>query len=114
MRLISSAVVSAEGVNWSDEDVPIVPQVIKITNLLRTLDLSKPLIREITSAAIQNIASEDVTEYYFPVDQAYMDHLAYISAENRKTKEILQVTKDPEHYDPYVFRFCLLRLRIRV
>jgi len=97
--LISSAVVSADGLNWSDEDVPIVPQVFKITNLLRTLDLSKPLIREITSAAIQNIASEDVSDYYFPVDHAYEDNLAHISAENRKTKETLQVIKDPEFHD---------------
>lgn len=97
--LISSAVVFAEDSNWSDEDVPIVPQDFKITNLLRTLDLSKPLIREITSAAIQNIASKDVSDYYFPVDQAYEDNLAHITAENRKTKETLQVSKDPEFED---------------
>ncbi|KAG0044658.1 proteasome regulatory particle base subunit [Gryganskiella cystojenkinii] len=101
--LISTAViVSAEDdhVNWSDEDIPSVPQTLKITNLLRTLDLSKSLIREVTSAALQNIATEAVSEYYVPLDQAYSDHIAYITAENRKTKEILHVTKDEKYSDP--------------
>lgn len=96
--LLLSSVASAQE-NWSDEDTPSVPQVLKITNLLRTLDLSKPLVREITSAAVLNIVQEDVNEYYFPVDQAYSANLAHISAENRKTKETLEVTKDPEFVD---------------
>lgn len=88
---------------WSEKDVPIVPQTFKITNLLRTLDLSKPIIREITSAAVQNThADQDQTDYYFPVDQAYSDNLAFISAENRKTKEVLEVSKDEQYYDAYV------------
>lgn len=91
---------------WSEKDVPIVPQTFKITNLLRTLDLSKPIIREITSAAIQNThADQDQTDYYFPVDQAYSDNLAFISAENRKTKEALEVTKDEQFYDAYASSF---------
>ncbi|KAG0019695.1 proteasome regulatory particle base subunit [Podila clonocystis] len=85
--------------SWSENDVPIVPQNIKITNLLRTLDLSRPLIREITSAAIQNIAEEDVNDYYFPVDQTYMSNLAHITAENRKTKETLELVKDEQYLD---------------
>ncbi|KAF8926877.1 dolichyl-diphosphooligosaccharide--protein glycosyltransferase subunit 1 [Dissophora ornata] len=89
----------AEEQSWTSEGTPLVPQVFKITNLLRTLDLSRPLIREITSAALLNIAQEDATEYYYPVDQAYTSHLAHISAENRKTKEALEVIKDPEYYD---------------
>lgn len=88
--------------SWSENDVPIVPQNIKITNLLRTLDLSRPLVREITSAAIQNIAEEDVKDYYFPVDHAYMSNLAYITAENRKTKEALELVKDEQYLDGYV------------
>ncbi|CAO3568941.1 unnamed protein product [Mortierella alpina] len=97
--LLLSSAASAEE-NWSNEDTPIVPQVLKITNLLRTLDLSKPLVREITSAAVLNIVQEDVHEYYFPVDQAYTANLAHIWAENRKTKEALEVIKDPEFADP--------------
>ncbi|KAG0327144.1 dolichyl-diphosphooligosaccharide--protein glycosyltransferase subunit 1 [Podila humilis] len=85
--------------SWSEADVPLVPQNLKITNLLRTLDLTRPLIREITSAAIQNIAEESVQEYYFPLDQTYLSNLAYISAENRKTKEALELVKDDKYFD---------------
>ncbi|KAF9926629.1 proteasome regulatory particle base subunit [Linnemannia zychae] len=94
---------------WSEQDVPIVPQTWKITNLLRTLDLSKPIIREITSAAVQNTGEQHQTDYYFPVDQAYSDNLAYISAENRKTKEALEVTKDEVYYDPQ-FQYYKIKL----
>ncbi|KAF9539620.1 proteasome regulatory particle base subunit [Mortierella hygrophila] len=95
---------------WSEKDVSIVPQTFKITNLLRTLDLSKPIIREITSAAVLNThADQDQTDYYFPVDHAYSDNLAFISAENRKTKEVLEVTKDEEFYDPQ-FQYYKIKL----
>ncbi|KAF9427461.1 dolichyl-diphosphooligosaccharide--protein glycosyltransferase subunit 1 [Podila epigama] len=90
--------------SWSEDDVTTVPQTLKITNLLRTLDLSRPLVREITSAAIQNIAEENITEYYFPVDQIYIPHLAHISAEDRKTKEPLEMIKD-DHYQDSAFQY---------
>ncbi|KAF9189791.1 proteasome regulatory particle base subunit [Haplosporangium sp. Z 767] len=99
LLLTSVASAQEDEDSWSDGDVPIVPQNFKITNLLRTLDLSKPFVREITSAAVMNVAKEDVNEYFFPVDQTYEPHLAHISAENRKTKEVLEVIKDPEFYD---------------
>ncbi|KAF9130180.1 proteasome regulatory particle base subunit [Mortierella sp. 14UC] len=104
----SSSFVAAEEY-WSEQDVPIVPQSFKITNLLRTVDLSKPIIREITSAAVQNTAEQDQTEYYFPVDQAYSDNLAFITAENRKTKEVLEVIKDEKYYDAQ-FQYYKIKL----
>ncbi|KAF9382613.1 dolichyl-diphosphooligosaccharide--protein glycosyltransferase subunit 1 [Mortierella sp. AD011] len=94
--LVMSSVTMAQD-SWSGEEEPLVPQVFKITNLLRTLDLSKSLVREITSAALLNVAEEDATEYYFPVDEVFHSHLAYITAENRKTKESLEVTKDSDY-----------------
>ncbi|KAI7831767.1 Ribophorin I [Gamsiella multidivaricata] len=97
--LLVSSVATAQPDDEFSGPKPIVPQVLVITNLLRTLDLSRPMIREITSAALQNVAEENVTEYYFPVDQGYSDSLAFITAENRKTKENLEVTKDPEYFD---------------
>lgn len=108
LALTATPVVHAEEF-WSEQDVPIVPQTLKITNLLRTLDLSKPIIREITSAAVQNTAEQDVIDYYFPVDQAYADNLAFISAENRKTKEALEVTKDDEFVDAQ-FQYYKIKL----
>lgn len=75
---------------------------LKITNLLRTLDLSKPRVREITSAAVQNMGTENATVYYYPIDSVYVDKLAHITAENRKTKEALEITKDNELLHEYV------------
>ncbi|KAF9983956.1 proteasome regulatory particle base subunit [Modicella reniformis] len=66
-------------------------------------------IREITSAAVLNIGTENATEYYFPLDQVYEKRLAYITAENRKTKEALEVTKDEFLYDPE-FQFYKIQL----
>ncbi|KAF9101425.1 proteasome regulatory particle base subunit [Mortierella sp. GBA35] len=113
ISLTSTAVSASEAAAteefWSEEDVPMVPQTFKITNLLRTLDLSKPVIREITSAAVQNTADNDVTDYYFPVDQVYSSNLAFISAENRKTKEVLQVTKDQDFQDAQ-FQYYKIKL----
>ncbi|KFH67387.1 hypothetical protein MVEG_06121 [Podila verticillata NRRL 6337] len=77
--------------------VSSVPQVFRITNLLRTIDLTQTLVRETTSAAILNIGTELQSEYYFPVDQAYTPNLALITAENRKTKESLEIEKDSQY-----------------
>ncbi|KAF9433630.1 dolichyl-diphosphooligosaccharide--protein glycosyltransferase subunit 1 [Entomortierella beljakovae] len=95
--VMSSGVMAQD--DWPEDVIPNVPQVFKITNLLRTLDLSKPVIREITSSALLNIAEESVTDYYFPVDVIFDDQLSIITAENRKTKEALVVSKDSEYTD---------------
>ncbi|KAF9163863.1 dolichyl-diphosphooligosaccharide--protein glycosyltransferase subunit 1 [Actinomortierella ambigua] len=81
---------------WSKEELgpTIIKQTVRITNLLRTLDLTTPITREITSAAVLNIGETDVDEYFFPVDTFYSSSLASIEAENRKTKEALEVVKD--------------------
>jgi oligosaccharyltransferase complex subunit alpha (ribophorin I) len=96
--MASMAITSSVSANF-DETIPVVPQVLKITNLLRTLDLTKPVIREITSSALQNIAEESVSEYFFPIDSGYEENLALITAENRKTKESLSITRDPDYDD---------------
>ncbi|KAG0229264.1 dolichyl-diphosphooligosaccharide--protein glycosyltransferase subunit 1 [Actinomortierella wolfii] len=81
---------------WSSEDLgeTIIKQNVRITNLLRTLDLTTSIMRETTSAALLNIAEEDVNDYFFPLDMFYTSSLANIEAENRKTKEKLEVVKD--------------------
>ncbi|KAI8350098.1 Ribophorin I [Mortierella sp. GBAus27b] len=93
-----------------DEKTTIeLPTELKITNLLRTLDLSKPRVREITSVAVQNAGTEDATAYYFPLDQIYVESLALITAENRKTKEVLEVTRDKDLADNE-FQFYKVKL----
>ncbi|KAG0094087.1 proteasome regulatory particle base subunit [Podila epicladia] len=88
------------------EEAPVasVPQVFRIINLLRTIDLTQTVVRETTSAAILNIGTEPQSEYYFPVDQAYLPNLSLITAENRKTKESLEMEKDEQYTnDQYQF-----------
>ncbi|KAF9969723.1 dolichyl-diphosphooligosaccharide--protein glycosyltransferase subunit 1, partial [Actinomortierella ambigua] len=81
--------------NWTAEELgTIIKQNVRITNLLRTLDLTTPITREITSAAVLNIDTTDVDEYFFPMDMFYTDSLASIEAENRKTKQKLEIVKD--------------------
>ncbi|KAG0360606.1 proteasome regulatory particle base subunit [Podila minutissima] len=91
LLLATSLVATAEA------PVASVPQVLRITNLLRTIDLTQTLVRETTSAAILNTGTEPQSEYYFPVDQAYLPNLALIMAENRKTKESLEIEKDGQY-----------------
>lgn len=97
LLLATSLVATAEA------PVASVPQVLRITNLLRTIDLTQTLVRETTSAAILNTGTEPQSEYYFPVDQAYLPNLALIMAENRKTKESLEIEKDGQYTNEYVF-----------
>ncbi|KAK3822688.1 MAG: Ribophorin I [Benniella sp.] len=99
--LILSSVAMAQEEDWSEDvdETLLGPSDLKITNLLRTLDLSKPRIREITSAAVQNVGTENATEYYHPVDQVYFERLSHIIAENRKTKESLEIVRDDEIFD---------------
>lgn len=86
----------------AEAPVSSVPQVFRITNLLRTIDLTQTLVRETTSAAILNTDTEPQSEYYFPVDQAYTPNLALVTAENRKTKQSLKIEKDSQYTNEYV------------
>jgi oligosaccharyltransferase complex subunit alpha (ribophorin I) len=106
-----SSVAMAQEEDWSEDvdETLLSSSDLKITNLLRTLDLSKPRIREITSAAVQNIGTENATEYYHPIDQVYFERLSHITAENRKTKESLEIARDDEIFYQYVRHFIRIR-----
>ncbi|KAG0021967.1 proteasome regulatory particle base subunit [Podila clonocystis] len=113
MQAMSSVFVvlllAASKVATAETPVSSVPQVFRITNLLRTIDLTQTLVRETTSAAILNTGTEPQSEYYFPVDQAYSPNLALITAENRKTKESLEIEKDRQHTN-LQYQFYKIRL----
>ncbi|KAG0339984.1 proteasome regulatory particle base subunit [Podila horticola] len=103
LLLATSQVATAEA------PVSSVPQIFRITNLLRTIDLTHSLVRETTSAAILNTGTEPRSEYYFPVYQSYSPHLALITAENRKTKESLEIEKDGQYTNDQ-YQFYKIRL----
>lgn len=105
MQVMASVFVSLAVLLATTAEAPAssVPQVFRITNLLRTIDLTHSLVRETTSAAILNTGTEPRSEYYFPVYQPHSPHLALITAENRKTKESLEIEKDGQYTNEYVF-----------
>ncbi|KAF9420483.1 proteasome regulatory particle base subunit [Podila epigama] len=85
------------------------PQDLKVTNLLRTVDLTKQVVREIVSAAVTNFGTEPVSEYYYPIDRSLSVHMAHITAENRKTKDRLEIIDD-ERYDNAEVHFYKVQL----
>ncbi|KAI5847764.1 Ribophorin I [Morchella snyderi] len=60
------------------------PQVFKQSNLLRTIDLTKPYAREIIAAVVENISEQPQSEFYLPVDKATLPKLSYVEARNKK------------------------------
>ena len=47
----------------------IVPQTWKNLNVLRTLDLTTPIVREVTAFVAFNTGDDPSKEYYFPVSE---------------------------------------------
>ena len=71
----------------------IVPQTWKNLNLLRTVDLTTPIVREVTAFVAFNTGDDPSKEYYFPVSEERDKHLAWISANERKTTVNFEVEK---------------------
>lgn len=60
------------------------PQVFQHSNLLRTIDLSKPYARETVAAVVENVSGEPQSEYYLPVDKSVLPRLSYVEARDKK------------------------------
>src|SRR6185312_10948429 len=71
----------------------IVPQTWKNLNVLRTVDLTTPIVREVTAFVAINTGDDPSKEYYFPVSEENDKHLAWISANERKTALNFEVEK---------------------
>ncbi|CAZ80778.1 unnamed protein product [Tuber melanosporum] len=56
------------------------PPVFKNTNLLRTIDITKPYVRETTAMVIDNISKEPQTEYYVLVPKGIIENISYFEA----------------------------------
>jgi oligosaccharyltransferase complex subunit alpha (ribophorin I) len=70
-----------------------VPQYWKNTNMLRTIDLTSPVVRIATSVVAQNIHNESIGEYYYPIPEEWNKHLSYIEVKERKTEQVFEVEK---------------------
>lgn len=56
------------------------PQVFKNSNLLRTIDITKPYVRETVAMVIDNISKEPQAEYYVPIPKGIIENISYLEA----------------------------------
>ena len=78
------------------------PQVFKNTNLLRTIDLSKPWTKEIVAIIVENISGEKQSDYFVPFDKDVMGKVSYFEARDKKGSagdfQASKVEFNPERY----------------
>jgi oligosaccharyltransferase complex subunit alpha (ribophorin I) len=60
------------------------PQVFKNTNLLRTIDLTKPYSRETVAVIVENISKEKQNEYFVPFPTNEIGKVSYFDARDKK------------------------------
>src|SRR5687767_10560998 len=82
--LLSSlySVVSSSSVGLLSTFTP--PNVFQITNLLRTVDLTKPYIRETIAAVVENSSNEPQSEFYVPFPKEVIPKISYVNAKDKK------------------------------
>jgi oligosaccharyltransferase complex subunit alpha (ribophorin I) len=78
------------------------PQVFKNINLLRTLDITKPYVRETIVVIIENISKEPQAEYYVPVAKETVQHFSYFKAKDKKGNGE-EFVVSPVEFDPNRF-----------
>ena len=62
-----------------------IPQSFQHTNLLRTVDLTKPYVRESTALILENISNTTQTEYYWGIPLDFVPKLSYLEVKEKKT-----------------------------
>jgi oligosaccharyltransferase complex subunit alpha (ribophorin I) len=55
------------------------------TNLLRTIDLTKSYLREITALVLENTSNTTQTEYYWGIPHNLVPKLSYLEIKEKKT-----------------------------
>lgn len=69
------------------------PQVFKHSNLLRTIDLTRPYARETIAAVVENVSKGPQSEYYLPVSKETLPKVSYVEAKDKKsTGDVFVVT----------------------
>jgi oligosaccharyltransferase complex subunit alpha (ribophorin I) len=62
-----------------------IPQSFQITNLLRTVDLTKPYIRDSTALILENTSNSTQTEFFWGVPLQLIPRLSYLEVKEKKT-----------------------------
>jgi hypothetical protein len=69
----------------SSSVIASVPQTFRHANLLRTIDLTKPYIRDSTALILENIGNSPQTEYFWGVPLELAPKLSYLEVREKKT-----------------------------
>lgn len=62
-----------------------VPQTLRHTNLLRTIDLSKAYVRDSTALILENFSNSTQTIYYWGIPHDLVPKLSYLEAREKKS-----------------------------
>ena len=79
-----------------------IPQSFRHTNLHRTIDLTKPYIRESTTIVIENISNKTQTEYFWGIPLSLVPKLSYLEVKEKSSCDSanLPIEKVQRHH-PY-------------
>ena len=61
-----------------------IPQLFQLTNLLRTIDLTKPYVRDSTALVLENISNSTQTHFLWAIPRETAPHLSYLEAKEKK------------------------------
>ena len=62
----------------------VIPQTLQHTNLLRTIDLTKPYIRDSTALILENVGKVTETEYFWGIPLDLAPNLSYLEVKEKK------------------------------
>src|SRR4051794_28778901 len=77
------------------------PQVFKNTNLLRTVDMSRGLVKETIAVIIENTSEQPQSEYYLgPFSLDELEMVSYVEAKDKKegTPCTTEFNEDPSRF----------------
>jgi len=80
-----------------------IPQSYQHTNLLRTIDLTKPYIRDSTALILENISNSTQNEYFLGISIDLIPALSYLEVREKKPGSTNLFPVEPASQDhPYV------------
>src|SRR5271154_2694725 len=77
-------VVAALLLNFCSLVAASIPQSYQHTNLLRTIDLTKPYIRDSTALILENISNSTQNEYFWGIPIELVPTLSYLEVREKK------------------------------
>lgn len=72
-------------ITLSSSVLAVIPQSYRHTNLLRTIDLTKPYIRDSTALILENTSNTTQSDYYWGIPLSLVPKLSYLEVKEKKT-----------------------------